>query len=147
MKTKISVLLSALLLLIVSGCNTQSKLDYVNNAHQLAFGTNVCTLIVSTGQVDMPTAAVIGTTVHAAHNCSVMWYDCVKDGNSPPPDVVLCATTAVLDLLAYQKEYNVDVPAPAMVKDVNDADVEIAKAGLDMAVIRFDKAMENAFKP
>lgn len=147
MKKKVMFLVLMLASLLMAGCSVESKVDYVNNARQLTFGTQVCTLIVASGQADMPAAATMVTSVHAAHKCSLMWYGYIKDANSPPPDVVLCATSSVIDLLAYQKQYNIDLPPPRTVRDVNEADIEAAKIGLDYAVQRFDKVVHDVFAP
>lgn len=163
MKLKFVVVMALLAgLALVGGCSANSKADYVNNARQLTFATNGCTFAVPILKLrgDLATIAAMSMTIHAGHNCSTEWYRYLKDPNiNPQPDIFSCAMSAWVDIIALQKSANIDAntpgyktaagPPPAKITDaeVTDADIEQARAGLDMAVVRFDTAVVTFLKP
>jgi hypothetical protein len=146
-----------LALVALAGCNINSKVDYVNNAHQLTWAVGGCTIAVPVlaARGNLGAIAVMDTTVHIGYNCSLNWYYYLKDINLPAPDAD-CATSCILELVAQQAkagvtdtpEYKAKVgPRPAAVKEATDAEVEAAKLGLDNAVKRFDAVVDMVMIP
>ncbi len=131
-------LLAAVMFIV--GCNAESRKDYIVNNRRLTSATNICTVVVKSGQASPEAKLGMATAVAVGDNCDKNWYEYLLDPEHNLPPDMTCVIDAIAELLFLADANEITISAVEDIK-ITDEMLTAARNNLVLAAERFRQAM------